>query len=188
MITRDEALFLIHEHVKTENTVKHMMATEVIMKALARKFEPEKEDLWGMAGLLHDLDYEEVSPEEHTARAVEVLKESGADLPQEVYDAIQAHNHDVNPAWTPKTQMGWALFVIDSLTGLIVATALVRPDKKLSSIEVKSVLKKFKEKSFAAGTRREQVLLCGEKLGLSLEELVSLSLEAMRAIAGELGL
>ena len=188
MIGREKAIELVRDHIKTENTVKHMLATEAIMRALARKFEPEKEELWGLAGLLHDLDYEEVEPQQHTVKTIAVLKEMESGLPQEVYDAIQAHNSDMNPAWAPKTKMGWSLFIIDSLTGLIVATALVRPDKKLASVETKSVLKKFKEKSFAAGTRREQILLCEERLGLSLEELVSLSLEAMQAISEELGL
>lgn len=190
MIGRDEALVLVRKHIKTENTVKHMLAAEAIMRALASKFEPDKEDVWGMAGLLHDMAYEVSEPmEKHGSVGPKMLKEEGVDLPEEVYKAIRAHAHDVDDECeAPKTKMDWSLFICDSLTGLIVATALVRPDKKLSSVKVKSVMKKFKNKAFAAGTRREEIALCEEKLGIELRDFVELSLKAMQEISDQLGL
>ena len=189
MIKREEALALLKKYIKTENTIKHMIATEAIMKALAKRFEPEKEEIWAMAGLIHDLDYEVMADEkEHGAKTVEILKKEGVDLPEEVFQAIRAHCYNLNPSLEPQSLMNWSLFIGDSLTGLIVATALVRPDKKLASVKVKSVMKKFKEKSFAAGTRREDIKLCEEKLGIPLREFVEISLKAMQGIAEQLGL
>jgi putative nucleotidyltransferase with HDIG domain len=191
MITREEALELIKKYIKKENTIKHMLATEAIMVALAKKLEPEKEDLWAMAGLLHDLDYEVMKTEkEHGVRTLEILKEEGFNLPQEVLQAIMAHCYDFHQQSKPKpkTKMDWSLFICDSLTGLIVACALVQPAKKLSSVKLKSIKKKFKNKAFAAGTRRKDILLCEERLGIPVDEFFQLSLEAMQNIASELGL
>lgn len=192
MISRDKALQLLRKHLKTENTVKHLIATEAIMRALAEKFEPEKEEEWAMTGLLHDIDYETIDQETyegHAQKSVEILKQEGVDLPDSVYQAILAHNYDnLGKEYTPQTKMEWSLFICDSLTGLIVATALVRPDKKLSSVKVKSVMKKFKQPSFAAGTRREDIRLCEEKLGIELRDFIQLSLEAMQGVSEELGL
>jgi putative nucleotidyltransferase with HDIG domain len=189
MIKRKKALALLRKYIKTENTVKHMLATEAIMKALAKRFKPEKEAVWAMAGLLHDLDYEVMADEkEHGGRTVEILKEKGVDLPEAVFQAIKAHCYNLNPNWKPQSKMDWSLFICDSLTGLIVATALVRPDRKLSSVKVKSVMKKFKDKSFAKGTRREDIKMCEEKLGIPLREFVEIGLKAMQGIAKELGL
>lgn len=186
---RDKVLNLIRKYIKTENTVKHMLATEAVMKALGKKLEPEAEETWGLVGLIHDLDYEIMkSPLEHGLKTVELLKEEGVELPNEAVQAIKAHNYDKNGADEPKTLMDWALFCGDSLTGLIVATALVRPDRKLLSVKVKSVMKKFKNKAFAAGTRREEIAMCEEKLGIPLNEFVEISLKAMQEIASELGL
>lgn len=190
MISKDEALSLLRKYIKTENTVKHMLATEAIMRALAKKFEPEKEEIWGMAGLIHDLDYEVIKDKEkeHGKKTVEILKQEKTDLPEEVFQTILAHCCNLYPEYQPKNKMEWSLFICDSLTGLIVATTLVRPDRKLSSVEVKSVMKKFKQPAFAAGTRREEISLCEEKLGIPLPEFVELSLKAMQAINNNLGL
>lgn len=204
MISQEEALQLLRKYIKTENTVKHMMATEAIMRVLAKRFsasnggsadrdgEPEKEEEWAMAGLLHDVDYETIdqqTKEGHGKKSVEMLKEEKVDVPNSVLQTILAHNYEnLGDEYLPKNQMEWSLFICDSLTGLIVATALVRPDKKLASVEVKSVMKKFKQPSFAAGTRREQIALCEDKLGIPLEEFVGLSLAAMQAISNKLGL
>ncbi len=189
-MNRDKALKLVRKFVKTENTVKHMLATEAIMRALARKLEPEKEDVWGLAGLLHDVAYEVSEPmEKHGSWGPKMLKEEGVDLPEEIYKAIRAHAYKVDDECeAPETLMGWSLFICDTLTGLIVATALVRPDKKLSSVKVKSVMKKFKSKAFAAGTRRDEISMCEEKLGIELRDFVELSLKAMQEIASNLGL
>lgn len=190
-MNRDEALNLLRKYIKTENTVKHMIAAEAIMRALAQRFELEKEDEWAMAGLLHDIDYETIDQKtfkNHAKKSVEILKREGADLPNSVYDAILAHCYNLYREYEPKNKMEWSLFICDSLTGLIVATALVKPDKKIASVEVKSVMKKFKQPSFAAGTRREEIRMCQEKLGINLEEFVEISLDAMKKVSDELGL
>jgi len=169
-----------------------MVATEAIMRALACKLEREKEEEYAMAGLLHDIDYEVIDQEiykGHGKKSVEILKKEKADLPESVFQAVLAHNYDkLGNEYKPKNKMDWALFICDSLTGLIVATALVRPGKKLVDVKVKSVMKKFKQPSFAAGTRREDIALCEEKLGIPLNEFVEIGLEAMKGVAGELGL
>lgn len=190
MISRDEAIKLIREYIKTENTIKHMLATEAIMKALGKRFEADKEAVWAMAGLIHDLDYEVMADKkEHGAKTVEILKEKKVDVPAEVIQAIKAHCYDLNPEFDkPQSLMDWSLLICDSLTGLIVATTLVRPDKKLASVKVKSVMKKFKSPAFAAGTRREDIKLCEEKLKIPLPEFVEISLKAMQEIAEGLGL
>jgi len=190
MISRDEALILIRKYIKTENTIKHMLATEAIMRALAKKLEPENEEAWGLAGLIHDLDYEVAkNPEiEHGLKIFELLKQEGVELGEAIEKTIKAHVYNYHPEWAPSNKMEWALFICDSLTGLIVATTLVRPDKKLVTVEVKSIMKKFKQSAFAAGTRREEIAMCEEKLGIPLLEFVDLSLKAMQAISSDLGL
>jgi len=197
VIARDEALKLLRKYIKTENTIKHMIATEAIMRALARKlvtgdWKLEAKNIWGITGLLHDLDYESINQQTHEGhgqKSVEILKKEKADLPTSVFQAILAHNYDrLGDEYKPKNKMDWALFICDSLTGLIVATALVRPSKKLADVKVKSVMKKFKQPSFAAGTRREDIALCEEKLGIPLREFVGIGLEAMKRVAKELGL
>ncbi len=188
-MNRDEALKLVRKFVKTENTVKHMLATEAIMRALAKKLEPQKENVWGLTGLMHDLDYEVMKDaSEHGLKTFEMLEEEKVELPGEVVQAVKAHNYDKNGFDEPKTLMDWGLFICDSLTGLIIATALVRPDKKLSSVKVKSVMKKYKQPAFAAGTRREEIAMCEDKLGIELRDFVELSLKAMQGISEELGL
>lgn len=143
---------------------------------------------WQMAGLLHDADYlPEVPMERQGIQVVDWLKESGFEIPENVAYCIASHNWE-NTKVTPKSLMDWTIFCGDSLTGLIVACALVMPTKKLSDLSVPRVLKKFKNKSFAAGTRRESIALCQEKLGLSLEEFIQISLSSMQKIAGDLGL
>jgi len=188
-MNRDKALELVRKFIKTENTVKHMLATEAIMRALAREFEPEKVDVWGLTGLIHDLDYEEMKNDaEHGLKTFAILDNEGVSLPEEVVQAVKGHNYERNGASEPQTKMDWALYICDTLTGLIVATALVRPDRKLASVKVKSVMKKFKSKAFAAGTRREEIALCEEKLGIELRDFVELGLKAMQGISDELGL
>lgn len=194
MIKREEALQLIEEHVENKNIIKHMFALEALMGELydelkKRNKNPEgiKEE-WKMAGLMHDGDYcPEVPPEKQGIQIVAWAKEKGYEIPDSVAHAIAAHNWN-NTKIEPKNLMDWTIFCGDSLTGLIVAGALVLPSKKLSDLSVKSVLNRFKEKSFAKGTRREDIILCEKKLGLSLEEFVSISLKVMQDIAADLGL
>jgi putative nucleotidyltransferase with HDIG domain len=191
MLSHDQALLLLKKYIKTENTIKHMIALSAVMAALAEKLEPDKKEEWLMAGLLHDIDYEQdlgENSQKHGELSVEILRKEGVFLPESVYSAIKAHCYGINSDYQPKNKMEWAIFIADSLTGLIVATALVRPDKKLKSVEVKSILKKFKEKSFAAGTRREDIKLCQEKLDIPLPEFVGIALKAMQGVSEELGL
>lgn len=184
-MTRDEALELIKSKIKNQNLVKHMLASESIMKALAKRLgEPEAE--WGIVGLIHDLDFEETkeTPEKHSLITVDILKDK--DFSEEQLDAIKAHNAE-NTGVERKTKLDFALTCAEQITGLIVACALVQPDKKLASVTPESILKKFKQKSFAANVSRDDIKLC-EKLGLPLEEFVSLSLQSMQDISNDLGL
>ncbi|MGI5826452.1 MAG: phosphohydrolase [Patescibacteria group bacterium] len=197
MLTRTEALNLIQEKVSNKNIIKHMVALEALMGGVYDELEVRgrtdeelggiKEE-WMMAGLLHDGDYcEGVSAERHGIQVVEWAREKGLDIPDNVAYAIAAHNWHNNRV-EPKTLMDWTIFMGDSLTGLIVASALVLPDKKLSAVTAETVLNRFKEKKFAAGTRREDIALCQEKIGLTLEEFVMVALKAMQIVSTEIGL
>ena len=183
-MTREEALDSIKANVENENLIKHMLATEAIMRALAKHLGEDEEE-WGLTGLLHDIDME------LTEGDMNVHSKLGADLAMElgasdtIAHAILCHNeaHGI----TRETKLDKALFCADPLTGLIIAAALVRPDKKLAGLKAKSVGKKFKEKSFAAAVNREQISLCSQ-IGLELGEFTELGLEAMKGIAADLGL
>jgi putative nucleotidyltransferase with HDIG domain len=181
---REAALKAVRDNVKNENLVKHMLATEAIMRALARRFN-ENEDEWGLAGLLHDIDVEVTNADMavHSKCGADMAKQLGAN--ETVCHAILVHNEAHGIACV--ALMDKALFCADPLTGLITAGALVRPDKKLASVEVKSIRKRFKEKSFAAGANREQIAKCSD-IGLELDAFIELGLEAMKGVAGELGL
>jgi putative nucleotidyltransferase with HDIG domain len=183
-MTREEALDAVHEQVKNENLIKHMLATEAIMKALAERFGEDIEK-WALAGLVHDIDVELSGGDMtiHGRLGADLVREIGMD--EQSIHAILAHNETLG---IPReSKMDKALFCADPLTGLITAAALVRPDKKLGSVEAKSVRKRFKEKSFAAGASRENIAACNE-LGLELDEFIELGLKAMQGIASELGL
>ena len=181
---REEALDAVMENVENENSVKHMLATEAIMRGLANRLGEDEEE-WGLAGLLHDIDMEltEGDMSSHGKLGADLVREMG--YSEAIIHAILAHNeaHGV----PLETNLDKALFCTDPLTGLITASALVRPDKKLSSVEAKSVRKRFKEKSFAAGANRGQIATCSS-LGLELDEFIELGLKAMQGIATELGL
>lgn len=188
MISREEALEILEEKIQNKNIIKHMLATEAMMKALAKKFEPEKVEEWGMAGLLHDGDYSEGVPVENQGLQIsEWLEEKGLEIPETVKHAMAAHNM-ANTGVKPESRMDWALFCGDSLTGLIVASALVLPSKKLADVTVETVLKRFKEPKFAAGTRREEIKMCESQLGLTLSEFVTITLESMQEVHEEIGL
>ena len=183
-MTREEALDSIKANVENENLVKHMLATEAIMRALARRFGEDDEE-WGLTGLLHDIDVELTGGDmtSHSKLGADLAKELGAS--EAMAHAILCHNetHGV----PRETKLDKALFCVDPLTGLITAAALVRPDKKLAGLGAKSVIKRFKEKSFAAGANREQISLCSE-IGLELGEFIELGLTAMQEISSDLGL
>jgi len=183
-LTREEVLDSVNQNVENKNLVKHMLATEAIMRALARRLGEDEEE-WGLTGLLHDIDVELTGEDmsTHSKLGADLARELGAS--DSMAHAILCHNeaHGV----PQETKLDKALFCADPLTGLITAAALVRPDKKLAGLEAKSVLKRFKEKSFAARVSREQISQCSE-LGLELDEFAELGLEAMKAIADDLGL
>jgi putative nucleotidyltransferase with HDIG domain len=183
-MNHEEALKAIRANVKNENLVKHMLATEAIMRALARRFG-ENEDEWGLAGLLHDIDVEVTSGDMavHGKRGAEMIKQMG--VSDTISHAIVCHNEIHGEPMT--TLMDKALFCADPLTGLITAGALVRPDKKLAGLEAKSIRKRFKEKSFAAGASRENIAKCSD-IGLELDVFIELGVEAMKGVAGDLGL
>jgi len=181
---REAALKAIRENVKNENLIKHMLAVEAIMRALARRFD-ENEDEWGLAGLLHDIDIDLTNADltVHSKPGAEMAKQLGAS--ETVCHAILVHNeaHGVPCV----SLMDKALFCADPLTGLITAGALVRPDKKLAGVEAKSIRKRFKEARFAAGANRQQIAKCSD-IGLELDAFIELGLEAMKSVAGDLGL
>ncbi len=183
-MNREEALDSVKANVENENLVKHMLATEAIMRALARRLGEEREE-WGLTGLLHDIDVEltEGDMKSHSKLGADLTREMGAS--EATTHAILCHNE--GPGIPLETKLDKALFCADPLTGLITAAALVRPDKKLAGVEAKSVKKRFKEKSFAAGASREQIASCSE-LGLELDEFIELGLKAMKGIAAGLGL
>lgn len=196
MLTRDQAISLIKEHVANGNIVKHMLATEALMGGIYDELKSRgraEEELggtkeeWMMVGLLHDGDYcENVPMEKQGVQVAEWVKEKGYDLPENVSHAMAAHNKATGVE--PKNLMDWTIFMGDSLTGLIVASTLVLPTKKLADLTVENILKRFKEPKFAAGTRRKDILMCEEKLGLSLTEFITIALKSMQSVAGEIGL
>lgn len=183
MISRAEALNLLNRYLTNDRNVKHCISVEVIMKFLARKLG-EDEELWGITGLLHDIDYELVGKDlsRHGLLTKEILKDL---LPMEALEAITSHNELTG--CTSESKISYALKAADHISGLLVATALVMPSKKIGEVRIDSVMKKFKQRDFAKGVDRGRILLC-EKLGLNLEEFISLSLDALKTISHELGL
>ena len=181
---RQEALALVKKNVKNNNLVKHMLAVEAVMKRLAEYFS-EDAATWALAGLLHDIDYDQTvdSPDQHSKVGAKMLQEHG--LSAEIVEAVKAHNsyHGL----PRNTLLAKSLYSADPVTGLIVAAALIHPEKKLSAIDVPFLENRFNEKHFARGANREQITACTE-LGLELDEFLGLSLEAMQNISKELGL
>lgn len=184
-ITRDEAMALLKTHLANPRLISHCVATEAIMRSLAKKYQ-QNETMWGLAGLLHDLDYQ-ITGEDSATHGLEtekILSEKQVD-PQ-ILDVIKKHNAE-GLGLERTTQFEYALTCAETITGLIVATALVYPDKKLASVKPKSITKRMKTKHFARAVSRERIQEC-EKMGMPLNDFVVLSLEAMQGIAPELGL
>lgn len=184
LMSRDEAMELLKKEVKQKNLIKHCLAVEAVMGRLAKHFG-ENEEKWALAGLLHDIDYDETAddPVRHSILGAQMLADQGLD--EEIVYAVKVHN-DAH-GLPRKSMMDKALFASDPLTGLIVASALIHPAKKLHAIDTDFVVNRFKEKNFAKGANREQIASCVE-MGLTLEEFVTLGLEAMQAAYVELGL
>ena len=183
-MSRKEVLDSLEANVEDQNLIRHMLATEAIMRSLARRFGEDEEE-WGLTGLLHDIDVEltEEEPQSHSKLGADIAEELGAS--GAICHAILCHNevHGI-PC---NSLLDKALFCADPLTGLITAAAMVRPDKKLAGLTAESLMKRFKEKRFAAGASRENIARCQE-IGLELDEFLGLGLEAMKGIAEELEL
>lgn len=183
ILPRAQALDLLHRHVTTPSMIRHSLASEAVMRALAERLG-ENPEVWGQAGLLHDLDIETTGTDlaRHTHRTVEILV--GLGMAEQIVEAIRLHNemaHDDRRS----LPFHHALAASETITGLILATAMVYPDKKLTSVVPKSVRKRMKEKAFAAGANREIILEC-ERLGISIDEFCALALSAMQSIADSL--
>lgn len=180
---RADALALMHEHVRSESLRRHMYAVEAACRAYARRFG-EDEELFGIAGLLHDFDYER-HPEEHPLHGVEVLRTLG--YPEALLHAVLAH-YTVRTAVAPVTLLDRTLHGCDEITGLVTAAALVRPSRSIMDLEARSVLKKMKDRGFAAGVDRDELRLAAEELGVDFAAHVQFVIEAMREVAPALGL
>lgn len=181
---RSEALSIVHEYVKNENLIRHMLAVEAAMRFYAKKFN-EDQDIWGITGILHDFDWE-IHPtlEEHPLAGKAILREKG--VPDEIIRAILSHaDHTGIPR---VTLMEKALYACDEITGLITAVALVRPSRSLYDLKASSVKKKWKDRSFAAGANREEIAKAAQEFDIDLWEHVDNVILAMRTIAPELGL
>jgi hypothetical protein len=187
-MTKQRALLLLHENMSNLNLRKHCYAVGMAMKALAKKFN-EDEELWETAGIIHDLDYElnKDNPHNHPSQVFAILERENAD--PRLVAAVKSHAWGWRPELPePQTPLEWALYTSDELTGFIIACALVRPDKRLASVTVDSVLKKWPQKAFAAGVHRKQIELCESKLGIPLPEFIGIILAVMQQGHEDLGL
>ena len=182
-MNREEALNLLKQHIKNPKLVNHCIAVGAIMKALAKKFG-EDEEKWEVLGILHDIDYEKTKdvPEKHGLLARELLE---GKVDEEIIRGIERHNPMTGNV--PETLMEKALVASDAVSGLIVATAFVMPGKTLQEVRVESLINKFKQKDFARAVSRENILRC-EEIGLTLEEFLEISLNALKDVHEELGL
>lgn len=184
MMDRDQAWSLLCEYTQSESLRKHMLAVEACMRAYARKFG-EDENKWGITGLLHDFDYEKYpTPAEHPFVGNKILEERG--YPEEVRRAILSHA-DYSGV-KRESKMEKTLYACDEIAGFITASALVKPSKSLAEVEAKSVRKKMKDKAFARSVNRDDIINGAADLGVDLEEHIAFCIEAMKGIAGELGL
>ena len=183
---RDKALELLKKHVKNEKMIAHCLASEAVLRDLAEHLG-EDVDQWGLAGMLHDVDIEitGADPQIHALEGARMLEEMGVD--EEVVEAIRLHNEEAENAGIRHKPLHHALAAGETITGLITATALVYPDKKVASVKPKSITKRMKEKAFAASVNRDTIREC-EKLGIPLPQFVALSLDAMKRVGPEIGL
>jgi putative nucleotidyltransferase with HDIG domain len=181
-MTRDEALALTHAHLQNKNLIKHCLAVEACMRSMAGRLGHDPEP-WALAGLVHDLDYEMtgMKAELHTTETVRILE--GLGIETEIIHAVRAHAGKA----ACETPMDAAIFSIDPLTGLIIAATLMHPDKKIRGIDLEFIKRRYKEKSFAKGARREEIET-SRNLGLELDEFISICLAAMQGIDQDLGL
>ncbi len=181
---RESALTLLKEYVRSEHLLRHAFAVEAVMRRFAEVFN-EDQQIWGIAGLLHDIDYE-MYPDEHCSKARQILESRG--FPEEFIRAVQSHGYKFVNDIRPETTMEKTLYAIDELTGLIAACALLRPSKSVLDLEVSSVKKKWGQKAFAAGVNRQTIEEGAAMLGMELNELIGHAIEGMRSAADETGL
>lgn len=186
-LSRSDTLELLRKHNKDEGHIRHALAVEATMRWFARKAGAD-EDLWGIAGLIHDIDWEEMqaTPQLHTKEGAKWLRSEG--YPEEIARAVEAHGWGICSDVEPKSPLEKTLFTIDELTGMVITAALVRPSRSLSDLEVKSVKKKWKDKAFARGVDRDLILKGADMMGVQLDDLIQGVIEAMRPVERELGL
>lgn len=182
--TRDDAWNLLNEYIQSDNLIKHCLAVEGVMRYLARK-HGEDEEKWGVVGLIHDVDYQQY-PDQHCTKVRDILEERG--WPEEYIRAVQSHGYSRVNDIEPQSLMEKSLFAIDELTGLVTATALVRPSKSVLDTKAKSVKKKWKDKGFSAAVDRDLIQSGVDRLGVELTELISDTIMGMRDVADEIGL
>jgi len=182
--SREEAFSLLKEYNKNEGLLKHALAVEAVMRYCARK-RGEDEEKWGVIGLVHDLDYEQF-PEQHCRKTEEIL--TSHNWPAEYIRAVVSHGWGICTDVEPQSDLEKVLYAIDELTGLVAATALVRPSKSVMDMKAKSVKKKWKDKSFAAGVNRAVIEKGAEMLGLELSEIIGDVIMGMREVADQIGL
>jgi len=182
--TRDETLALLKQYNQSESLIKHAFAVEGVMRYMARK-NGEDEDVWGVVGLIHDLDYEQF-PDQHCKKTEEILRENN--WPEDLIRAVISHGYGICTDVKPETTMEKVLFAIDELTGLVATSALVRPSKSVMDMKAKSVKKKWKDKRFAAKVDRSIIQQGVDMLGVELGELITDTIMGMREVADEIGL
>lgn len=182
--SREQAWQMLTEYTKSEALLQHALAVEAVMRHFA-ELSGEDADEWGVIGLLHDLDYEQF-PDQHCHKTAEILEEKGVDA--KYIRAVCSHGYGICTDIEPQSELEKTLYTIDELTGLINAVCLMRPSKSVLDLEVKSVKKKFKQSSFAAGVNREVILKGCEMLGMDLNDVISETIEGMRKAAPEIGL
>lgn len=195
-MNRDQAYNLLTKYLLNKNLIKHSLAAEAGMKGIYRHITPhverneQEETVWRITGLLHDIDYEIAQNTNKLDKHGQLIFETEYEpdsIPEDIAYAVKAHNFEKTGV-LPESNMDWAIYCVDQLTGLIVAGALVHPGKKLAPLTAEYILNRFGEKSFARGARRESILLCEEKLGIPLKEFISIVLKSMQEISGDLGL
>lgn len=185
-MNRQQTLDYVNSRTKNKNLVKHMLAVEAEMRGLAKYFG-EDEELWGLTGLVHDADYEEMQTKHPSQKFFAELEKLGYD--PKIVAAVKAHGWKFQDGLPePQTKMEWSLYCCDELSGLIIACALVRPSKKLAEVTLESIKKKWPQKAFAAGVNRQQTELCEEKLKLKLDDFINICLTSIQSISQNLGL
>lgn len=182
---RENALLLLKEYTKSDSLIKHALSVEAVMRHFAKLFDESDIEKWGIIGLLHDIDYE-LYPEEHCKKARDILKSKN--YPESYIHAVECHGYGICTNVEPAETMEKVLYTIDELTGLITATVLMRPSKSILDLEVKSVKKKWKQKSFAAGVDRDLIEKGAKKLGMEIDKVIEETINGMKAAAEEIGL